>query len=127
MGKKQEYLKIRTIISKYENIEVTDKKGGNFKFPLYMNEAMGSTSIDSLELSVRSYNCLKRAGINTIGELVSRVHSSSDLMGIRNCGKTSIAEIMESLFYYQYVKLKPERQNRFILDVIRLNLLAQID
>ena len=48
-------------------------------------------SIDDLELSVRSYNCLKRAGINTVGELTQK--SEDDMMKVRNLGKKSLDEV----------------------------------
>jgi DNA-directed RNA polymerase subunit alpha len=51
--------------------------------------------IEELELSVRSYNCLKRESVNTIGELVQR--SEDDLMDIRNFGQKSIDEVKEKL------------------------------
>ena len=52
-------------------------------------------SIDDLDMSVRSYNCLKREGIHSVGELVSR--SEADLMDIRNFGAKSIDEVKEKL------------------------------
>ncbi len=52
-------------------------------------------SIEDLELSVRSFNCLKRAGINTIGELVAR--SAEDMMRMRNLGRKSLEEVEEKL------------------------------
>ncbi|PZN13369.1 MAG: DNA-directed RNA polymerase subunit alpha [Bacillota bacterium] len=52
-------------------------------------------SIDELDLSVRSYNCLKRAGINTIGELVEK--TPEDMMKVRNLGKKSLEEVEEKL------------------------------
>ncbi|MDD2211959.1 MAG: DNA-directed RNA polymerase subunit alpha [Clostridia bacterium] len=48
-------------------------------------------SVEELDLSVRSYNCLKRAGINTVGELVQK--TVEDMMKVRNLGKKSLAEI----------------------------------
>ena len=48
-------------------------------------------SIDELELSVRSYNCLKRAQINTVGDLTQK--SEDDMMKIRNLGKKSLDEV----------------------------------
>ncbi len=51
--------------------------------------------IDELELSVRSYNCLKRAGIETIGQLL--VKSESELAAIPNFGSKSIEEVIENL------------------------------
>nr|WP_221419386.1 DNA-directed RNA polymerase subunit alpha [Micrococcus flavus] len=52
--------------------------------------------IEDLELTVRSYNCLKREGIHTVGELVAR--SEADLMDIRNFGAKSIDEVKEKLY-----------------------------
>ena len=52
-------------------------------------------SIDELELSVRSYNCLKRAGINTVQELTNR--TSEDMMKVRNLGRKSLEEVLAKL------------------------------
>lgn len=51
--------------------------------------------IENLELTIRSYNCLKREGIHTVGELVAR--SEADLLDIRNFGQKSIVEVKERL------------------------------
>ncbi len=51
--------------------------------------------VEDLDLSVRSYNCLKREGIHTVGELVAR--SEEDLLDIRNFGSKSIDEVKETL------------------------------
>src|SRR5207302_3398918 len=51
--------------------------------------------IEDLDLTVRSYNCLKREGIHTVGELVAR--SEADLMDIRNFGAKSIDEVKQKL------------------------------
>jgi len=53
------------------------------------------TPIEELDLSVRSYNCLKREGITTVGELVTK--SEADLLDIRNFGAKSIDEVREKL------------------------------
>ncbi len=52
-------------------------------------------SIEELDLSVRSYNCLKRAGINTVGELLQR--TEEDMMKVRNLGKKSLEEVTQKL------------------------------
>ena len=52
-------------------------------------------SIDELELSVRSYNCLKRAGINTVEELTNK--TSDDMMKVRNLGRKSLEEVLAKL------------------------------
>lgn len=52
-------------------------------------------TIEELDLSVRSYNCLKRAGINTVEELASK--SEEDMMKVRNLGKKSLEEVKHKL------------------------------
>ena len=52
-------------------------------------------SIDELELSVRSYNCLKRAGINTVAELCDK--TPDDMMKVRNLGRKSMEEVEQKL------------------------------
>ena len=52
-------------------------------------------SIDELELSVRSYNCLKRAGINTVEELTNK--TPEDMMKVRNLGRKSLEEVLAKL------------------------------
>ena len=52
-------------------------------------------SIDELELSVRSYNCLKRAGINTVEELTNK--TPEDMMKVRNLGRKSLDEVLAKL------------------------------
>ncbi len=52
-------------------------------------------SIDELELSVRSYNCLKRAGINTVAELCEK--TTDDMMKVRNLGRKSMEEVEQKL------------------------------
>jgi DNA-directed RNA polymerase subunit alpha len=54
-----------------------------------------STPIEALDLTVRSYNCLKREGIHTVGELIGR--SEADLLDIRNFGSKSIDEVKAKL------------------------------
>ncbi|MEB3103474.1 DNA-directed RNA polymerase subunit alpha [Ferviditalea candida] len=52
-------------------------------------------TIEELDLSVRSYNCLKRAGINTVQELVTK--TEEDMMKVRNLGRKSLEEVQEKL------------------------------
>ena len=53
------------------------------------------TSIDDLDFSVRAYNCLKRANINTVGDLTEK--SELEMMKIRNLGKKSLKEVMDKI------------------------------
>ena len=55
-------------------------------------DKMLDTPIDDLQLSVRSYNCLKRAGIDTVADIVSR--TEHDMMKVRNLGKKSLDEVV---------------------------------
>ena len=59
---------------------------------LAVKEKVLEMNIDELELSVRSYNCLKRAGINTVEELCNR--TSEDMMKVRNLGRKSLEEVL---------------------------------
>ena len=52
-------------------------------------------TIEELELSVRSFNCLKRAGISTVEDLTNK--SESEMMKVRNLGKKSLEEVTEKL------------------------------
>ena len=52
-------------------------------------------TIEELDLSVRSFNCLKRAGINTVEDLVSK--SEDEMMKVRNLGRKSLEEVMAKL------------------------------
>lgn len=74
-----------------ENEEETEeKKSDNDKLQEYL-----SRNIDELELSVRSYNCLKNANIRSIGELVSR--TEQEMLKTKNFGRKSLQEIKEIL------------------------------
>jgi DNA-directed RNA polymerase subunit alpha len=63
--------------------------------PLVMQGEEWGILIEELELGVRSYNCLKRAGIQTVGDLISK--SEAELNAIPNFGKKSIDEVIETL------------------------------
>ena len=52
-------------------------------------------SIEELDLSVRSYNCLKRASINTVEDLASK--SEEDMMKVRNLGRKSLEEVLKKM------------------------------
>ena len=59
------------------------------------NEKVLEMTIEELDLSVRSFNCLKRAGINTVGDLINK--SEDDMMKVRNLGKKSLEEVIFKL------------------------------
>ena len=52
-------------------------------------------TIEELDLSVRSFNCLKRAGINTVEDLINK--TEDDMMKVRNLGRKSLDEVVNKL------------------------------
>ena len=74
---------------KAKNVEVLVEKENNDK-----SKAL-EMSIEELELSVRSFNCLKRAGINTVEELIDK--TPEDMMKVRNRGRKSLEEVLGKL------------------------------
>ncbi|WP_129598527.1 DNA-directed RNA polymerase subunit alpha [Anaerophilus nitritogenes] len=72
-----------------DNVEIMVEKEEDKK------EKVMEMTIEELELSVRSYNCLKRAGINTVEELTDK--SEEDMMKVRNLGKKSLEEVEQKL------------------------------
>lgn len=72
-----------------KNTEIIVEKEENKK------EKVLEMTIEDLDLSVRSYNCLKRAGINTVEDLVNK--SEEDMMKVRNLGRKSLEEVINKL------------------------------
>ncbi|EEG77775.1 DNA-directed RNA polymerase subunit alpha [Dethiobacter alkaliphilus] len=77
------------LTEKVDEVEILDEKDEDDK-----TKVMEMT-IEELDLSVRSYNCLKRAGINTVQELVNK--SEDEMMKVRNLGKKSLEEVQHKL------------------------------
>ena len=85
-----EHLSLFIVLSENaKTAEVMVEKEDNEK------EKVLEMNIDELELSVRSYNCLKRAGINTVEELCNR--TPEDMMKVRNLGRKSLEEVLAKL------------------------------
>lgn len=78
-----------TLTDHADNVEIMVEKEEDKK------EKVLEMTIEELDLSVRSYNCLKRAGINTVQELTER--SMDDMMKVRNLGKKSLEEVQKKL------------------------------
>lgn len=97
------------------------RRRGKYRFPIYINSSLEETDIENLELTVRAYNCLKRAGYHTVADLVNNIGSEEDLKKIRNCGNTSVKEIMNSLLCYQYEILSLEKRKKYVKRINELN------
>ncbi|WP_432404435.1 DNA-directed RNA polymerase subunit alpha [Wukongibacter sp. M2B1] len=78
-----------TLTDHIDDVEIMVEKEEDKK------EKVLEMTIEELDLSVRSYNCLKRAGINTVEELTQR--SEEDMMKVRNLGKKSLEEVKHKL------------------------------
>lgn len=78
-----------TLSDHVNNVEIMVEKEEDKK------EKVLEMTIEELDLSVRSYNCLKRAGINTVSELTER--TMDDMMKVRNLGKKSLEEVQQKL------------------------------
>lgn len=86
------------LTSHIDNVEIMVEKEEDKK------EKVLEMTIEELDLSVRSYNCLKRAGINTVEELAQR--TEEDMMKVRNLGRKSLEEVKHKLEELQ-LGLKP--------------------
>ena len=95
---------------------------GAVKFRVYLNDTFTETDLSDLDMSVRSYNCLKRRGFNTVGELVDGINSWNDLFSIRNLGKKSAVEIMKSIFAYNYSLLPEVDRAGYLEELKNLNV-----
>jgi DNA-directed RNA polymerase subunit alpha len=83
------------IFTDLDRIEGFGEAGGEAEAEAPQAHGMENFPIEELELGVRSYNCLKRVGIETIGDLVTK--SENELAAIPNFGKKSIEEVRETL------------------------------
>lgn len=72
----------------------------NVDYPVYLGREFMASDLTALNLSVRSYNGLRRAGWKTVEDIINHIESDQDLGKIRNLGKTSIQEILTKLFEY---------------------------
>jgi DNA-directed RNA polymerase subunit alpha len=63
--------------------------------PETQHDKMLEMTIEELDLSVRSFNCLKRAGINTVEDLISK--TEDEMMKVRNLGRKSLEEVINKL------------------------------
>lgn len=77
-------------------------------------------SIDEMQLSVRSWNALRRAGIDTVDQLIT-VAAAGDLPRIRNLGRISLSEIKTRLMTLGFQALSPQQQRQFFEYVIDHN------
>lgn len=100
---------------------------GSFRFPVYVNSAAMQNDILDLDMCQRGANCLKRAGMRTVGDLVRQIDSEEDLLKLRNLGKISAKDIMFSLFTYQFSVLPPEKRKAYLEKTLAYNGLKKCE
>lgn len=96
------------LFSKADTMGIVITLHTHFKCPLQVtlpfSQTICDTSIDELDLSVRSQNCLKRANIMTVGQLIE-IAGTDEMLKLRNLGKKSLCEIKTRLLAFGYDKL----------------------
>ena len=120
MGKETSYKEIKMIMEANDDVLIKEvRQGGNFRCPIYLRETDSKNGIEMLDLSVRSYNCLKRAGFNSMEDVFSKIHGKEDLLKIRNCGHKSVQEILEKMFIYQFMSVPENKRVWYIEETIK--------
>ena len=103
------------VLSMFEN-------GLHFRIP--MTQALWDTTIDELNLTVRSRNGLMRAGTDTIGKVAELIMNDDGLNKVRNLGRKSVAEIKTALLAEGYRQLDSKARLVFWQDFIEGNNIA---
>ena len=103
---------------------VKEIRGAGFTVPVYMGEQLLNADIESLNLSVRSYNCLRKAGWNTVGDVLNSIDCWDDLEKIKNLGKNSRIEIRDRIIFYQKTLLTEAEYAAYASRVRELNKLG---
>ena len=88
MERKRECRELHEICSRLGNL------GRRLRFPVYLGKELLETPIEELELSVRSFNCLRRAGMATVGDLVQNIDTREDLLKIQAAGYLRYLKIL---------------------------------
>lgn len=112
---------VKNVMSQMDGVELKEKRGAKLRFRMYVTQKMMSMQLEDLELSVRAFHSLKRAGYDYVGDLLDALEQGMDLRHIRNCGTTSIREIQERLFLLQYYSLPEGKRDAYLEEVVEIN------
>ena len=106
---------------------ILSAKKKTFHYPVFFTKEQMSQEIEVLDLSVRAYHCLKRAGYSTLESLVNGIYtkdgetSKRQLKKIRNLGQNSADEIMIKLMNYQFMVLPDYNKKDYMNKILDLN------
>lgn len=78
--------------------------------PVYLAKQFLDTEIEELNLTVRSFNCLRRMGWKTIGDVIDAIDCKHDLMRVRNLGRRSAEEIFYLIIDYHFKMLSADEK-----------------
>lgn len=105
-----------TLLAGAETVAVEKKEEVSEGIPARVYDA----PIEELELTVRAYNCLKRAGITKVGEILKRMEKGEDeMLAIRNFGKKSLDELVEKLRDKNYLNVPGVDLNAYMSGIYR--------
>ena len=94
---------------------------GRVKFPFPDTEATRNETIDALSLDTRSYNGLRRNGIDTIGKVLDSIDTGK-LFRLKNLGVKSTSRIMYELCAYRYKQCSTkEMQDKYLMEIVKMN------
>ena len=115
---------VNTLIKSTESIglihTIYSAFGKSVKVSIPFGQKTLDTSVDELDFSVRSSNCLKRTGMMQIRDVVDAI-ADDRLLRVRNLGKTSYSEIQTKLLALAYSKLSPVEKKQFFFDLLERN------
>lgn len=94
--------------------------GKGCKIELGFTQKLCDTEVKDLDLSVRSYNALMRAGCHTVGQAITAINENK-LMSVRNLGIKSVAEIRRFILEYGYMQASERRKKEFLHNLVKLN------
>ena len=120
-GENGNYSVMKTIFQSMGDCDLHEKKSGRFVYTFYLKDSMKAMEIEHLELSVRAYNGLKRAGYHTVGQLAEDLANGVDLRKVRNCGAKTYAEIAEKLFLLNLLGIPEKKREEYLLNIVEKN------
>lgn len=112
--------------------DIMMKHSKMFHFRVNLSRSQMEQDIEVLDLTPRAYNCLRRAGINKVGDLINK-YSTKDTMSSkqqlrrnRNLGEKTAIDILLKLFYYQFSITPEEEKADYMRSVMESNELVGI-
>lgn len=98
-------------LQKMTHNKVREIRDGEVVYPFYMGKQFVEVDIADLNLTVRSYNCLKRMGWNVVGDIIQNIDTKQELLKVRNLGRTSSDEIFQNLLDFHEELLSPNEKS----------------